>query len=205
MSLPDWMQTTTTWDIGPDDTDAPLELPQVRQPVMDRLEAWAEQMQADIALADAKAATLLGWAGTALAVVSTVIASVGVYVPPTHRWVAVVGLCGLTCLAWSVVALVLVIRPRLGGRLWGGYTYYRDQRSFLTFASLTPEDLVSAACADTYAQADPTQAVNRVQILAGIALAKHQLIRTACTVLLLSMPLLAVAGAAMGFSMSGGA
>jgi hypothetical protein len=203
--MTNWLVTSRNskrpYDFGPDDVDATDELPILGKPARAQLESYAQQMQADITHADAKASTLLGWSGTALAVVSTVIASLGVYVPPTHRWVALVGLAGLGGLAWSVAALILVIRPRLGGRLYGGYSFNPDERSFLTFASVPPSAIVSAACVDTYANADPTLAVHKVQVLASIALAKHRLIRSACIVLLLSMPLLALASAVMATSL----
>lgn len=190
-------------DFGPEDTDAPPPLPLVEGPVMDRLQMWAEQVQGDIALADAKASTLLGWSGTALAVVSSVLVSTGLSLRPVAGWVTPVGLAGLACLTWSVIALVLVIRPRLGGRL-GGYTYSTDDRGFLAFANVPASSMLATARADAQPAADPTAAVQRVQMLARIAAAKHLLIRQACTLLLLSLPLLALAGTAMAASVSGG-
>jgi len=184
------------------DTAAPLRL--VRPPVMDRLQAWAEQCQGDIALADAKASTLLGWAGTALALVATVLVSVGDWVLPGKSWAALIGLSGLGCLAWCVIALVLVIRPRLGGSVLGGYSYNTEDRGFIAFANLTPPMLLEGACADSEPNADPGEAIRRIQLLARIALAKHRLLRLACTLLLVSMPLIAVAGTAMATGLTGG-
>lgn len=182
---------------------APPALPLVQPPVMDRLQAWAEQCQGDIALADAKASTLLGWAGTALALVATVLVSIGAWFPPGQIWAALIGLSGLGCLTWCVAALVLVIRPRLGGGL-GGVSYSTEDRGFIAFAHLNRQVLVEAARADTEPAADPTEAIRRVQLLARIALAKHRLLRLACTLLLVSMPLLGLAGAVMAATLSGG-
>jgi hypothetical protein len=193
------------WDIGPEDTDAAPALPLATSPVMGCLYGWAEQVQGDIALADAKASTLLGWSGTALAVVSTVLVSTGLYIPAGRAWVAPVSVSGLACLAGCVIALVLVLRPRMGGRLLGGgYSYDPQDRGFVCFASVGPAAILSAACADAEEVADPAPVIQRVQLLAGIALAKHLLIRRACTLLLVSMLLLAVAGAVMVASLSGG-
>jgi len=187
---------------GPDPTTEPAR--RVNPPVMDRLHAWGEQVQGDIALADAKASTLLGWAGTALALVATVLVSLSTRLPSVLTLAGVIGLSGLGCLAWCVIALVLVIRPRLGGSVLGGYSYNTEDRGFIAFANLAPGVIVDAACADSEPQADPSEAIRRIQLLARIALAKHRLLRLACTLLLVSMPLIAIAGTAMAAGLTGG-
>jgi hypothetical protein len=187
------------------DTDPGDVMAVVTPAAIARLHTWAEQMQGDIVLADAKASTLLGWSGTALAVVSTVLVSTDAGAIRPAGWAGLVGVVGLSCLAWCVVLLVLVIRPRLGGTVLGGYSYNTEDRGFIAFAHVGPAFLVEAATADTEAGADPRQMVRRVELLARIALVKHRLIRTACTLLVLSMPLLGAATVGVLTARSGGA
>jgi Family of unknown function (DUF5706) len=189
MTLSDTLPPATTPGPAPADPENPTGMPAmlVPPPVMDRLRAWAEQVQGDIAHADTKASTLLG----AVALVATVMVSLGTRLPAGRSGAGLLGLTGLSCLAGCVVALLLVIRPRLGGGALGGHSFNTEDRGFIAFAHLTPEQLLAAACADSAPDADPTQAIRRTQVLSRIALAKNELLRLAVVLLLVSMPLIA--------------
>lgn len=157
-----------------------------------QLEKWAAEHQGAINAADAKASTLLGWSGTALALVATAGTALAGYLPQLHWTALVPGVIGVSALAGCVMALIQVIRPRLGSP--DSHTVERGDRSFLLFAGLEGDEILRAAELDTSADLHLGRSVERVQVLSAIALTKHQLVRTATTLLQASMPVLAVAG-----------
>lgn len=158
----------------------------------EQLLTWAGEHQGAINAADAKASTLLGWSGTALALVATAGTALAGYVPRLSLLALVPGAIGVAALAGCVTALIAVIRPRLGDP--EARTVEHSDRSFVLFAGMESAEVLRAAEVDTSADLSLDRAVERVQILSAIAMTKHELVRTATTLLLASMPVLAVAG-----------
>ncbi len=153
--------------------------------VLDRLQGWEDRLQQLISAADAKASTLLGWSGTALALVSTLLFGIGLSWSGLHLLTSVLTLAGVALLGGCVVSLVLAIRPHLNGPpAYGSFTSARRLSS----------DLVIRLTLEA-GRPDPTGRAAHVIRLTRIATRKHQRIRTASTLLLASFAPLILAAA----------
>jgi hypothetical protein len=151
--------------------------------VLDRLQGWDDRIQQLIGAADAKASTLLGWSGTALVLVSTLLFGIGLSFSGTHLITSVLALAGVILLGGCVVALILAIRPHLSGPPAYG--------SFIGAGRLDADVVISLTL--KAGRPDPTSAAGHVIQLARIATRKHQRIRTATTLLLASFAPLVLA------------
>lgn len=157
--------------------------------VLDRLQGWEDRIQQLISAADAKASTLLGWSGTALALVSTLLFGIGLSWSGLHLFTSVLAVAGVLLLGGCVVALILAIRPHLCGAPAYG--------SFIGAARLDAELVIALTI--KAGRPDLSGSADHVIRLARIATRKHQRIRAASTLLLASFaPLIlaAVAGVA---------
>jgi len=171
-----------TWDW---DWDWDWDGDDITPEVLDRLQGWEDRIQQLISVADAKASTLLGWSGTALALVSTLLFGIGLSFSGTHLLTSVLALAGVLLLGGCVVALILAIRPHLAGSPAYG--------SFIGAARLDA-DLVIRLTVKA-GRPDPSGSAAHIIRLARIATRKHQRIRTASTLLLASfVPLILAAG-----------
>jgi hypothetical protein len=151
-------------------TEQPLIAPDA---TIERLDRWAEQASREISTADAKASTLLGWSGTALAVTATVLASRSGGLAGAGVLVLAPALVGVGLLTCCVVALVLTVRPRLSGHAHG---------SFLHISQIHAVEQVIQQARPT--GADDRSSAYRLMLLARIARAKHRCIQVATTCLL---------------------
>jgi hypothetical protein len=191
----------TSVEAGPSDTglDARGEAPERES--MEVLLDWADQAQGDILHADSKAGVLFGYAGTWLALVSGVLVAVStgdlVDVGALPVWGLVFGGAGLGCLAASVIALLMAIRPRLGSR-----QRRPDARSFIAMADMSTAELVRRA---QHAVTDQALVAEQIGNRARIAHTKHRLIALACWLLLACLPLMAVPGVVAVLTTGGGA
>jgi hypothetical protein len=158
--------------------------------VTTRLGLWESKIEEQIGRGDAKASTLLGWTGTALALGTTVLAS-----GRWSGWAGIAGIlsaAGLGALSACVVLLVLVIRPRTDGPVLFG--------SFVGVAGLRTRDVLDLAeCAD--AEAEARARVEHLRVLGSIATRKYARVRTATGLLLIALILMgagAITGALAG-------
>jgi Family of unknown function (DUF5706) len=153
--------------------------------VLTRLQGWDDRIQQLISAADAKASTLLGWSGTALALTSTLLVGIGPSWSGTHLLTSVLALAGVVLLGGCVVALILAIRPHLGGPPAYG--------SFVGAGGLDPDAVIRLTLKAGHP--DPAGAAAHVVQLAHIATRKHQRIRAASTMLLAAFGPLILAAA----------
>lgn len=145
---------------------------------LNHLRAETDAARAELARIDGKAAALIGWAGTAFAVVS---AAATVTTLPTAATAAIVAGAGL--LAAAVAVLLTVIRPRIprhGGTGFVRIARLRDREQLQELVPVTPT-------------AQRSQAANDVLMLSRIALAKYRCLRLAVDLLLAALVVLAAA------------
>lgn len=158
-------------------------VPVVSRAVVDQLDAWISETKGEIAAADAKASTLLGWSGTGFALLTGLLASstrtAGVVLIPAGIGVVALGGC--------VIVLILAVRPRMGGG---------SHRSFLHHAALTGHQLVELAVQDGQPVLDAVPTAGRLANLSRMACRKYRYVRAATTLLLIAMPALAIAAGA---------
>jgi hypothetical protein len=151
--------------------------------VLDRLQGWEDRIQQLISAADAKASTLLGWSGTAWALVSTLLVGVGLSWSGTRLLISVLALAGVLLLGGCVVALILAIRPHLNAPpAYGSFTG----------AARLDADLVIGLTVKA-GRPDPSGSAAHIIRLATIATRKHRRIRAASTLLLASFAPLVLA------------
>ena len=153
-----------------------------------RLREWGEAIQRQIAAADAKASTLLGWAGTALVLATTLLASAHLSWTGLQLVAGLLGVAGVGSLAGCVVTLIYAVRPQLSGVAVCG--------SFVGLGQVGLEDVVALAVAA--ARPDPVPAATHILILSQIATLKYERVRTATTFLLASLLPLALSAAVAG-------
>jgi hypothetical protein len=145
--------------------------------LLTRLQEWVESTQRQIGAADAKASTLVGWSGTALALALTLLVSADLSWTGLQLVAGLLGGAGVVLLGGCVVLLILAVRPNLTGVPVCG--------SFVGAGRLDLEDVVALAVAA--GRLDPVPTATHVIRVAQIATRKHQRIRAATTCLLISL------------------
>jgi hypothetical protein len=150
-----------------------------------RLQDWVEAIQRQIGAADAKASTLFGWSGTALALAVTLLVSADLSWTGLQLFAGLLGGAGVVLLGGCVVQLILAVRPQLVAIPVCG--------SFIGAGRLDLEDVVALAV--TAGRLDPVPVAAHVIRLSQIATRKHERIRAATTFLLICLLPLAASAA----------
>jgi hypothetical protein len=141
------------------------------------LRAEADAARAELTRADGKAAALIGWAGTAFAILAAALSVASL--PPLATGAVTLG---AALLAAAVAVLMVVIRPAIPPRGQG--------TGFVRHAEATNADELLASLASTV---PATRVADDVILLSALARTKYTRLRTAVDLLLAALLVLAVA------------
>ncbi|WP_157255042.1 Pycsar system effector family protein [Nonomuraea typhae] len=155
---------------------APGPAPAVVDPVA-IVKGEADAARAELARVDAKAAALMGWSGTAFAILA---AAAGLVTLPSI-WTTATVVLGAALLAAAVAVLLCVVRPALAPK--------KGRYGFLAHAATgDPQQLLAALLTDPTARL-----ADEALRLATLTAAKYRRLRLAVDLLLVALAVLAAA------------